>query len=131
MTEQELKLFRLALNEGAQPGEADAAALKLIQSMRRRGASAYDPAEARGFRVPEAARDVRHDETVKPEVYPGSILMPFGKHAGKALATIPPDYLRWCVNNFDENDDRRTELIKAMAILLDELYQRWRKTWSE
>ena len=128
MTEQELKLFRLALNEGAAPGEADTAALKLIQSMRRRGASAYDPAEAGSFRVPEAARSVRHDKSAKPENWPGSIIMPFGKHAGKSLATIPPDYLRWCLENFEE--ERRGDLIKAIAVLLDDLHTRWKQTWK-
>lgn len=129
MTEQELKLFRLALNEGAQPGEADAAALKLIQSMRRRGASAYDPAEAGGFRVPEAARHVKRDDSIKQENWPGTILMPFGKHKDKPLATLPPDYMRWCIENFEE--DRRGELIKAMAVLLDDLHTRWRNSWAE
>jgi uncharacterized protein (DUF3820 family) len=52
--------------------------------------------------------------------------MPFGKHRGKALATIPPDYLRWCVDNFDQTE--RTELVAAMAVLLDDLYTRWKQS---
>jgi hypothetical protein len=126
MTPTELKLFRLALDKAATDDEAATAASKLITLMRRRGADSYDPDEPGSFRIPEATRAVRHDKTVKREEWPGSIVMPFGKYRGIALARIPPDYLRWCIDNFDENE--RTELVAAMAVLLDDLFTRWEQS---
>lgn len=126
MTEVEMKLFRLALDKAATDEEAATAAAKLIALMRKRGADSYDPNERDRFRIPEAARQARHDKTVKAEHWPGSIVMPFGKHVGRPLAQIPPDYLRWCLENFDP--DERTDLIAAMAVLLDDLHTRWKQS---
>tara|TARA_Y100001963_G_scaffold151714_1_gene235098 strand:- start:1858 stop:2496 length:639 start_codon:yes stop_codon:yes gene_type:complete len=32
-------------------------------------------------------------------------LMPFGKHKGKPIKTIPDSYFKWCVDNMDHNSD--------------------------
>lgn len=124
MTETELKLFRLALDKAATEEEAATAAAKLIALMRRRGADSYDPDERARFRFPEASRVPKRDKTVKAVDWPGSIIMPFGKHRGKPLALIPPDYLWWCLQNFDQTE--RTELLAAMAVMLDDLHTRWK-----
>ena len=53
MNDKEEKLFRLALDPAAQPGEADNAAVALIRLMRARAADPYDHGEAHAFKVPK------------------------------------------------------------------------------
>ncbi len=38
----------------------------------------------------------------KKEVKSGEFKITFGKHAGKAIAEVGIDYLKWCVENFDD-----------------------------
>ena len=48
-------------------------------------------------------------------------VMPWGKHQGKRLASIPSDYLRWLAENC--NDD-------SIASMADEVF-RWRSDNNE
>lgn len=50
LTARELKLFRLALDKGASPQEAAAAAKAFVESMRARGASSYEAVPESGSR---------------------------------------------------------------------------------
>jgi hypothetical protein len=44
------------------------------------------------------------------------MLMPFGKHAGEPVETIPPDYLRWCLANVkDLSPSLRQAICKAIG----------------
>ena len=117
LSEKEQKLLRLALDKAATSGESDNAAIALIRSMRTRGADPYEPAALR------VAREIRKAEVKKTD-WPGSIVLEFGKHKGKALGQVPPDYLRWALGEFGP---QRKELKKAIVILLDELSRRYRQ----
>jgi uncharacterized protein (DUF3820 family) len=88
-TELEQKLIRLGLNEAAEPGEIANASLKLIESLRRRGMR------------PEV---LILGSQLQPPLQPGTALaiarrrvMPFGRHRGRRLDAIEPDYLKWAL----------------------------------
>jgi len=46
----------------------------------------------------------------------GSMVIPFGKHKNEAIADVPSAYLRWMVDNLD---DDKAELIEAAEFELD------------
>ena len=58
------------------------------------------------------------------KTYDGTVVMSFGKHAGKTVEEIPDGYLAWMRDNLDE--PRNTELIKAADEELE-----WRKEWGK
>ena len=35
----------------------------------------------------------------------GTLVMPFGKHAGKTIEELPSSYLRWVCENVEDNDE--------------------------
>lgn len=132
LNERELKLWRLALDPAAGEGEIANAAIALLRSLRQRKVSAYDDHDVRNtfggrYRTPppsptpppSAARWYTQSD------WPGTIIMPFGKYAGWRLGEMDPDYLRWCVANLDQ--ERRGNLVKAMAWLLEDLENRQRR----
>ena len=45
----------------------------------------------------------------------GETIMPFGKHKGRQLRSIPPDYLLWVINNCT---NLRSELREAIESYL-------------
>ena len=80
LTDQEEKLFRLALDSGAYEGEYRVACTKGIESLRRRGVRLEDVFD------------------VAPNAF-GETPMPFGKFKGKKLSAIDPSYLMWVLAN--------------------------------
>jgi hypothetical protein len=88
-TAVEEKLLRLALDEAAQPGEVCNSAVKFVESLRRRGV------KAEAFTRP----------LQPPELFPTKLdrarvlKMPFGRHRGRRLDVIEPDYLKWALAN--------------------------------
>ena len=88
-TETERKLIWLALDEAAQPGEIRNSAVKLLESLRRRGMR------------PEAL--ILGTQLQTPSL-PNTMLaiarrrvMPFGRHKGRQLEAIEPSYLQWAL----------------------------------
>jgi len=47
------------------------------------------------------------------------MFMPWGKHKGKELATLPSGYLRWLAENVAESEPRN----KAICLAADKEYQ--------
>jgi hypothetical protein len=84
--EREQKLIWLGLNEAAEPGEVRNSAVKLLESLRRRGMR------------PETL--ILGSQLKEPERPPSALqqprrrVMPFGKHRGRRLGAIEPSYLR-------------------------------------
>lgn len=130
LTVLEEKLLRLALDAAAQPGEAENAAVKLIQSLRARKLDGYDHGVKSAFsaNTPPKYKAPPEPESPPgnwPEDWPGSVIMPFGKYQGKRLAEIDPSYFRWAVQNWEE--DRRGDLMAAMRWLLEDLANKQRR----
>jgi exodeoxyribonuclease X-like protein len=119
-TEREQKLWRLAMDKSASPGEVRNAAVALISSLRERGVSAYDSKETGNFNgAKPPARPIDN--------WPGSIIMPWGKHKGKPLAEIDPSYFKWCIENI-EYTNRNEDLLSAMEWLLYDILHQQRRT---
>jgi uncharacterized protein (DUF3820 family) len=83
-TSLEEKLLRLALDEAAQPGEIQNCAVKLIESFRRRQVTPESL-------IREPAEKVSKLDRARV------VTMPFGRHRGRRLEVIEPDYLRWAL----------------------------------
>ena len=88
LNETEIKLLRLALDSGAQPGEIANAALLLIRKLRKRQASVDD------FKQ-------HYPEVTVYQSAPtyGYVTMPFGKYKGLPLSDIPESYLVWVLKS--------------------------------
>jgi hypothetical protein len=94
LTELEQKLLRLALDPAAQPGEIANCGKMLVDSFRKRGMT---PDEIFGQGQAPSAFS-------KPD--PGITVMPFGRHKGKMLKEIPPNYLEWLGDWLEVAGDR-------------------------
>jgi hypothetical protein len=90
----EEKLIRLALDCAAQPGEVENSAVKLIESLRRRGIR--PEAIICGSELPRPAS--------RPAFDCSSVRMPWGIHEGKRLRNIPFDYLRFILKKCTKAD---------------------------
>jgi hypothetical protein len=90
-TPVEQKLIRLALDEAAAPGEVSTSAIKLVESLRRRGVK------------PETLIQQQLAEKQFPTRLARArvLVMPFGRHRGRRLEVIEPSYLRWALANCD------------------------------
>jgi hypothetical protein len=83
----EENFIRLPLDPAARGGEISAAAVKLIESLRKRAVKAEHV-------IPSSERAEKSAIEKAAEVR-----LTFGKHKGKPLADIPGDYLRWALDN--------------------------------
>jgi len=88
-TDTEQKLIWLALDEAAQPGEIRNSAVKLVESLRRRGLRAESLILGSQLKAPE--RPLTALQQARRRV------MPFGKHRGRQLEAIEPSYLNWAL----------------------------------
>jgi hypothetical protein len=91
LTSIEIKLLRLMLDAGAQPGEVSASSLKLAESLRKRGVSAQDIEEA----LSESGSG--DDNGAPPKMWKpdyGLCVMPFGKTKGQRFMDLAPYELR-------------------------------------
>ena len=91
LTAQQRQLFLTAMDISANPHERDVAAAFFFRQLREQFRDSYSLlAELEGS----------HDSKSSYAV----VTMPFGKHRGKKLAEIPPDYLLWLLDNADHLD---------------------------
>jgi hypothetical protein len=91
LTSIEIKLLRLMLDSGAQPGEVSASSLKLAESLRKRGVSAQDIEES----LSESANG--NGNGAPPKMWKpdyGLCVMPFGRTKGQRFMDIAPYDLR-------------------------------------
>ena len=90
LTRKEQKLAALMLDPAAPTGEYSNAAVKLAESLRRRG-----------IKVDQLSGD----RTALTQAEVGRFIMPFGKHRGKTLRDIDPAYLFWIVANCENKPE--------------------------
>jgi uncharacterized protein (DUF3820 family) len=107
-TPTEQKLLWLALDPAAAPGEIDNSAIKLVQSLRRRGATAEQIIAASC----QAIFKQRRLDAAR------SYLITFGRYRGKAVGEVPEDYLRWVLSG--ECHSATPNLKLAIEIVLNQ-----------
>lgn len=44
-------------------------------------------------------------------------VMPFGKHKGTKLSELPPDYIRWCIENLENRGIK--DMLKLVLVAKD------------
>lgn len=115
-TEKEMKLWRLALDAQAQKGEIDNAAIAILKSLRSRNFKA----ETLTSVVKPEPKPKPKPEKHKPD--PGDIVFQFGKHKGKMIREVPPDYLHWIHRWIDEGD---ADLQKKFGWLKKSIEEYW------
>jgi len=98
-SELEQKLLRLALDPGAQPGEIQAAAIKLVEYWRKKGMHLND---ILGQPNGQAAQPPAY---YAPDY--GLCTMPFGKHKGAEFKDVPPSYLRWLLSQLKASPNQK------------------------
>jgi hypothetical protein len=89
LTSLEVKLLSLVLDKQAATGEVQTGAIKLVESLRKRGVQARDFEQAI---VPAQAPEQR----LKPDF--GLTKMPWGRFKGRILADVPPDVIQQAVD---------------------------------
>jgi uncharacterized protein (DUF3820 family) len=103
-TPVEEKLVRLGLDPTAHEGESDVCAIKLFQSLRRRGTTAEQIIGAY-TRATWAARELSAAR---------GYMVSFGKYRGRSVGELPPDYIRWALakcNNMPFNLRRAMQIV--------------------
>ena len=104
LSDKEFKLFALALDRAAAPGEVDTAAKMLIKSLRQRYVKIDDLIE-----LPNQNCGI-----VQPQ---NCARMTFGKYKGESLTDIPANYLVWALANCDNmTPNLRYEINKVLDI---------------
>jgi hypothetical protein len=106
-TATEEKLVRLGLDPAAHQGESDACAVKLFQSLRRRGVNA-ERIIASFTQSTWAARELSAAR---------GYMVDFGKFRGKTVGELPGWYLRWALKTCR---DMKYNLRRAMQLVLNE-----------
>lgn len=59
------------------------------------------------YTPPEKKKKPKNRVKRKPKPNPAARIMPFGKHKGKRLSSIPRSYLEWMVSEFEKGDSLR------------------------
>jgi len=108
--DKEMKLWRLALDREAKVGEIQNASIMIIKSLR-----------ARGF-VVEMLNGISTAKPEKPKKDPGDIVFSFGKHTGKKIKEVPPDYLRWIHSWIDNGDEDLQKKFKWLRLAIEEYW---------
>jgi hypothetical protein len=104
--EKELKLLRLALDNGAHKGEIENAAVKFIYSLRERK-----------FNI----NGEKHYAPGGSQVDHGKTILHFGKYKGRMIKDIDPDYLQWLIRWMRSDTDKQKTfrgLINAIETFL-------------
>ena len=115
--EQEMKFLRLALDPGAHEGEIDNAAAKLISSLRVRLAKPEDFIIKTSKTSPGGQPSPGAKQT--SSVNWGETKFNFGKMRGQAIQDATPDYLLWCYDWINNNeDDGLRERYKNVALAI-------------
>ena len=81
LSDQCVKILRLALDEAAQPGEADAAAVKFIRCLRKDG--------------------IRPEDLFTPNTTHRGLTFGFGKHKGQPLDQVESSYITWALKTVE------------------------------
>lgn len=102
--EQEMKFLRLALDPGAHEGEIDNATAKLIQSLRVRLAKPED-FEKKTSQSSPGGQSSPGAKQSNSGVDWGATKFNFGKMRGQAIQDATPDYLLWCYDWINNNED--------------------------
>lgn len=119
LTDQERKLLRLGLDPAAQPGEIQGGAVKLFQSLRRRGVTADEfEASLDGVAIPSPP-----PQKSAPDY--GLQRMPFGKHKGELFMDIPPMDLRSTWRWINETPDKAAKF-KDLAFAIEQFLKQTR-----
>ena len=113
--DMERKLLRLALTPSAQGGEVSTSAVKLAESLRKRGVTS---SQIEAALESNAATEAIAPVISKPDW--GLTRMPWGKHKGELLMDIEPSYLRWAAQNWTPDTPGRQELINAIRNFLSQ-----------
>jgi hypothetical protein len=111
LTDKEQKLLRLALDQGARPGEVATAAAKLIESWRTRGLAAEELGGGGGGTAAEPWKPFAHRPKVWQPDY-GLCTMPWGKYRDQQFKDIPPDYLAYQLGWMRSEPSRAAKLAK-------------------
>jgi hypothetical protein len=111
---RERKLLLLDFDPAATPDEALAALRVLFRGWLFRYPDGHSLCRAlEEGKTPHTGRTTPSNQSYSPYAY---IVLGFGKHRGKCLKDIPPDYLIWIVHNFE---DLWPETRKAIERYLD------------
>jgi hypothetical protein len=121
LTDREKNLLRLGLDLGAAVGEIQGGAVKLFQSLRRRGVAAD-----------EILSSLTGNDTVEIPVSPaqsmpdyGLTRMPFGRHRGEMFMDIPPMDLRKTLRWMQETADK-VDKFKDLIFAVDQFLKQTR-----
>lgn len=113
-----LKLARLAFDKAAEPGEASAAAIKMVECARRSGM------DFTGVTLVLSGVSRKGWDRPPPPAPPycGDVVFQFGKHKGSTIQLVyleDPEYLDWCAKKFDPSRSITKAINKFLQIQAD------------
>ena len=110
LSDKQQKLLILALDSGAAKGEADNAAIKLVESLRKNGVTGYELADRLNGAASSAGGRPKGVSSGGADY--GSHVLEFGKHKGKPIREVSLSYLLWIRDNLQDSRPRDVEIIK-------------------